>query len=262
MLKVNTIHQGDCVERMKQLDNNSVDLVVTDPPFNYNKNYGKTSNDNLKEVEYLEWCKKWIVECYRILKNEGSIYIKIAHKYSYKISNILEQVGFIYQNQIIWKNVSCFPAKTRFATLYEVILFFTKSKDYYFDTYAETIPNKFRSWTPTRDAKLKGQMGDIWLDIKAIYTGTVKHPEVILKRDGSNKKAHPCQMPKGLSSRAIKFSTKEGDLVLDPFGGTGTTAVTCKELNRNFISFEINPEYIKIANRRLEQGSIRDWLKC
>ena len=150
--------------------------------------------------------------------------------------------------------------KNKFACAYQPILFYNKSENYKFYQYAQTVPNEFRSWTPTRDERLKGQISNLWTDIKFIYVGTVNHPEAVFK-EGTNRKAHPCQMPLGLAIRPILFCTDKNDLVLDPFAGSGTVLVACKQLNREYIGFEISKDYCNITNKRLEQENIQKFIK-
>lgn len=108
----------------------------------------------------------------------------------------------------------------------------------------------------------KGQFLDYWDDIPFIYAGSVHHKEAILK-EGTNSKAHPAQMPVGLPERAIRFSTDEGDMILDPFMGSGTTAIAAIKTGRSFIGFERDPEFFNNAHVRIEnakgQEKLSDW---
>lgn len=253
-MKPNNIYCIDCLEGMKQLPSDSVDLICTDPPYNIDYHYAEY-NDT--KPDYWIWCAEWIKECFRVLKPTGSIYVKQFHR-NIRFGVLLEDAGFTIRNTIIWKNVSCFPPKSRFNSAYELIFFATKTDKYTFNRYAETTKLEFRSWTPTRDDRLKGQLCDIWLDIKSIYTGSVNHPEVIFKEKDklsrqSFNKAHPCQMPLDIARRIIKFSSNPGDLILDLFNGSGTTTRASYELNRQFIGFDTSEEYCKIARERLTQ---------
>ena len=107
------------------------------------------------------------------------------------------------------------------------------------------------SWNKDRAENAKFQLLDYWDDIPLVYAGSIKHKEAILEH-GTCKKAHPCQMPEMLPGRAILFSTDENDIVLDPFTGSGTTAMACKKLKRQFIGSEISEEYFKIIKSRLD----------
>jgi DNA modification methylase len=129
---------------------------------------------------------------------------------------------------------------------------FGKTDKHKFNTYAQRRDiTKFR-WGRYR-TKPQGQLLDYWDDIPFVYAGAITHPEAILS-PGTNKKAHPTQMPLSLALRCILFSTDAGDTVLDPFSGSGTTGAACIKLDRNFIGIERESEYIKFALDR--------WAKC
>ena len=254
MLDFNTIYCIDCIKGLQQIDNDSVDLIFADPPFNLGKKYG---NYNDKRDDYYEWCHDWIGCCRKVLKSTGSIYIMNVQQNIWMIQKSLEDYGFLFRNIIIWKN-SSMPVKNRFCINYQPILFYTKSKKYTFHYDAEKhISNAVIPW----GRKNKGfRMIDQWNDIPFVPGGCMASKEAILKKD-SKAKAHPCQMPIKLIERILKFSTNKNDIVIDPFIGSGTTAVACKKLQRHFIGFEINPEYVKIAKKRLSDYSTIDgWL--
>jgi len=253
MLELNKIYCMDCLEGMKYIDSNSIDLIWTDPPYNIGLEYNEY-DDTKGDTDYYKWCSDWIKESHRILKPEGSIYIKMHRAKVFRIGVILEEIGFYFQNNIIWYTPSAFPQKTRYANMYESILFYSKAKDKVFNTYAETRSKEDRSWTPTKEYKLKGQMGDVWVDITKVYNGVVTHPEALLTNEGA--KIHPCQMPLNLARRSIKFSTNVGDIVVDLFAGSGTTLVAAKQERRNFIGFEIDAKYVELCNKRLQQKQI------
>ena len=255
MLELNKIYCMDCVNGMKQLDDESINMIFVDPPFNVGKNYGEESDDGRKD--YFEWCDMWIKECFRLLKNTGSIYLMNISKNIGYIMRLMDKHG-VFLNLIIWKNVCSWGSKNRFYHKHQPILFYAKTDDYYFDTYAQR-EKPFARWG-SMSGKMQGQMWDIWLDIPFVWAGSTHHKEAILQCN-SNSKAHPTQMPLDLVKRAILFSTKETETVLDPFMGSGTTAVAAKHLNRNFIGFEISKDYCKIAEKRLAQETFTSFLE-
>ena len=124
-----------------------------------------------------------------------------------------------------------------------------KTENYKFNTYAETIQSKIECWGKR---KIRGQLKDRWDDICFVTAGNIKTPEGIYKSN-SGYKVHPCQMPRKLAERAIKFSTDEDDIVLDPFVGSGTTAKAAKGLNRRFIGIESNPKFAELAEWRINE---------
>jgi DNA modification methylase len=254
MLELNKIYCMDCLEGLKMIPDNSIDLVWTDPPYNIDYGYDIYKD---KKIDYYIWCGEWIKESHRILKTDGSIFIKM---WSFNIPQIcwaLDYNKFDMKNIIIWKRHSQAGYMDRFLGGYETILFYSKSKESKF--YPDRILKKSK-FTKRWDGKkeYKGRLHDIWTDIKPVTCGSLKHPEGIYK-EGSGEKLHPAQHPTELVTRCVISTTNEGDTVLDPFMGSGTTAVACKQLQRNFIGFELSQKYVDIANKRLSQKQIFDY---
>lgn len=228
---------GDCIELMRELPDNKVDLVFADPPFNVGKDYGCYTNDN--RPDYFDWCKEWIFECFRVLKPTGSFYHMNLVRNLSRLLPMMDEHGEL-RNLIPWRNVCSWGSKRSFYSKYQPIMFYTKTNDYTFNTYAQREPLTKR-WGKT-SGKIQGQMGDMWMDIPFVWAGSIHHPEAILK-PGTNSKLHPAQMPVKLVERAILFSTDEYDTVLDPFLGIGTSLEAGRRTNRNVIGFEINPQW-------------------
>jgi len=242
-MEVNKIYQGDCLELFKNIPDNSVDMTFADPPFNLGKKYN-SYKDNLKFEEYLNWCEQWISEMVRVTKPTGAIFVHNIPKWLTYFSNILNKKA-IFKHWIAWEAPTAPMGKTLQPSHYG-ILFYVKSKDFKF--YEIRHPHK-------RDRKgilLKDYGGkknkihpfgplvsDVWTDIHRI-----KHSR---KRD-----PHPCQLPIHLLERLILMITDENDIVLDPFMGTGTTAIAAKRLGRNYIGFELDEQYIEIVNEKLK----------
>ncbi len=235
---------GDAIKLMKKLDNESVDMVFADPPFNVGKNYGITTNDN--RLDYFDWCGQWIFECFRILKPTGSFYHMNLTKNLGKLMPIMEKYGTL-RNLIIWKNVCSWGSKKQFYFKYQPIMLYSKTDDFKFNTYAQR-EKPFKRWG-NMSGKMQGQMGDLWLDIPFVWAGSTHHPEAILKPN-SNSKLHPTQAPIALIERCIMFSTDEGDLCCDPFLGSGTTLEACRRTNRNCIGYEISNEWEHLYPKR------------
>lgn len=234
----------------------SVDMIFADPPFNIGLRYiGQTD----KREDYYPWCEKWIDECFRVLKNTGTFYLMTMDRHLEKLFPMIGSRGkFI--NLIQWRNVSAFHNKRGFWSTFQPIMMYGKSENYKFNTYAQVRKISELNYIPNlqnlHTSKPKGQLLDYWGDIPNVYTGAIKHPEAILK-PGLNKKLHPCQMPVNLAVRCVVFSTDEGDIVLDPFMGSGSTAVACEKVNRQFIGMDIAIEYIEMTRKRLNNPQIR-----
>jgi DNA modification methylase len=198
----------DCLEGLKQLPDNSVQFVFTDPPYNQNVDYG-VYKDNISYTDYLKWLSDIIKECQRISNNSVAFYV---YKKIFKdVWNLLPNSDCI----IIHHRVSMFDSN--YLCSYYVLLT-TKQPN-----------NRFTK--------------DLWNDIRLCSEG------YFCKEERFN---HPCRTSDALVNKVIQTYTNKGDIVVDPFMGTGTTAVVCKKLNRNFIGFEINPEYYKISQQRLQ----------
>lgn len=247
---------GDCLELLWELPDASVDLIFTDPPFNISKNYGLYKDHR---EDYQGWCKEWITEGFRVLRSTGSFYLMTLTRHlEWILPTMAEHGTFI--NLISWRNVSACHSKNQFWNEYQPIAVYGKTDNYKFNTYAETEETGWRRWGGY-STEYKGQLKDRWEDITFIYAGSIQHPEAVLEPN-TKKKAHPAQMPIGLPKRAILFSTDEGDTVLDPFLGSGSTLRACRETNRNGIGFEINPDYEWIIKQHalIDTPSLETWI--
>ena len=241
---VNKIICGDCIDVMAEMPDESVDLVFADPPFNVGKQY--PNGDKISD--YRKWCKQWIDQCFRVLKPTGSFYLMTLSRHLEWKMPIMARHG-MFINLITWRNVSASHSKRKFWGEYQPIMLYGKTDKYTFNTYAQTIKDGERRWGGN-STEYKGQYKDRWDDIPFVYAGSIKHKEAVIL-EGTNRKAHPCQMPIALAERAILFSSNEDDIVLDPFLGSGTTVVACKRTRRKYIGIELSSEYCKLAENRL-----------
>ena len=241
-----TLYHGDALDILPMLMDSLGQVVFADPDFNVGKKH-PSHKDN--RADYYEWCEAWIDLCFRKLTNTGSIYLMTIPKHLEKLYSMLGSRG-VFINEIHWRNVSASHNKRGFWNSYQPILFYGKTQDYYFDTYAQTREqmNRWKEWF----TGAKGQMLDYWDDIPFVYAGSIKHKEAIIK-PLTNEKIHPCQMPTELAIRAIMFSSKESDAVVDPFAGTGTTLLAAKMLHRKALGIEIEEKYCEISAKRCSQ---------
>lgn len=245
-MEYNQIICGDCIEIIKGMPDNSVDMLFTDPP--YNKNYPyRRYKDN--RIDYWEWLQDVFIEINRVLKNTSSIYVKQDLDNLYNMMTILNSIAD-YKNIINWKNQSQGHPKSNYDKFAEVILFYTKGSNPTFNTYIEKRIKPDNYWSGSGKI-FKGKMSNYWDDIKPVFAGCAKKSEAAINI-GTNGKLHPCQMPVGLAKRAIRFSSNEGNVVLDPFVGSGVTAIACKELKRKYIGIDNDSVYCKISKRRIK----------
>jgi len=227
---------GNALEEMKKIPDGSIHLIATDPPYNLNKDYGKT-RDKMEFQEYLDFSRAWLYEAKRVLTEDGSIYVFMGMRYISYLYSIMEQeLGMTFNSWITWHYTQGIGKTKGFSPRHDDILFFTKDpQNFTFNLDAIRVPQKYyRSVNNMRGAN----PGNVWEFSHVHYCS-------------KNRKPHPTQKPEGLFERIVLASSKEGDLVLDPFVGSGTLLRVCQQTNRNGIGIEINPEYVELAKERL-----------
>lgn len=213
MIELNKIYQGDCIELLQKVPNNSVDCIITDPPYGikYHSGYYKNGNPH-REITNDDTLFIPLNELWKILKPTGCMFVF----YSHKVPLVDKRV----KNVIIWvkNNWTAGDLYGDFGNQYECIAFM-----------------------PKKDFKLKFKR----------YTNIMQFDRV-----SPNKLKHPTQKPLNLIRTLIQASTKKGDIILDPFAGSGTTLVASKQMNRKFIGMELERDYIRIINERLNQKTL------
>lgn len=243
------LYQGDCLDLMPNLPEESVDLVFADPPFNLQKLYPSGINDNLRQEEYLKWCERWAEECIRLLKPGGSLFIWNLPKWNTYMSNFLN-------NRLTFRHwISCdikysLPIQGRLYPSHYSLLYYCKG-----DKPATFAPDRLpMPICPHCYGDLKDYGGykhkmnpkgvnlpDVWTDIPPVRHAKYK------KRNGAN------ELSLRLLDRIIEMSSKEGDVVFDPFGGSGTTYVAAEIKNRRWIGCELDElNHIKTRFAELE----------
>lgn len=238
---INRVIEGDCIEVMKTIPDNSIDLIFADPPFNIGLKYD-SYNDKRSYEDYYNWSANWISETYRILKKTGTIYIAIGDEFAAEINLILKKTGFNFRNWLIWYYTFGQNQRKKFNRSHTHILYFTKDKEkFIFNDKDVRIPSARQQIYHDKRAHPLGKVpDDVWEFAR--ICGSFK------ERLGD----HPCQMPEALLERIIRTSSNSGDVVLDPFGGTGTTVSVAKKLKRNYITTEISKNYFDVIKKRLE----------
>lgn len=267
-LPLNKILCGDCLEILPTLPANCIDLIVTSPPY---ADCRKKSYGGIHPHKYAEWLLLISRELKRVLKPEGSFVLNIKEKaangerYTYVIELILEmrKQGWLWTEEYIWCKKNCYPGKwpNRFRDAWERCLHFTKQTK--FKMYQEKVMVPVGSWAEKRLSRLSqtdlrrdesntisgfGKNVSNWVGREMVYPTNVLH----LATECSNKN-HSAAFPTTLPMWFIKLFTVEGDIVLDPFMGSGTTALACKELNRKYIGIEIKKEYCELAEKTLKE---------
>lgn len=240
---VNQIIRGDALEIMSQIPDDSVDVTFADPPFNLKKSYEQYEDD--KETrDYLDWCRQWLSKMVRITKPTGSIFVHNIPKWLTYYSSYLNEIAY-FKHWIAWDAMGAPLGKTILPNHYG-ILWYVKSRNFKF--YDIRAPHRY---CRECNALLKDYGGkkhlihpfgtlvsDVWTDIYRI-------------RHSKRRDEHPCQLPVHLLERLILMTTDVGDIVLDPFIGTGTSAIAAKRLGRKYIGIDIDDKYVAISREKL-----------
>ncbi|RAP73379.1 adenine-specific DNA-methyltransferase [Paenibacillus montanisoli] len=240
---------GDSLELLKNTRSASVDLIFADPPYNIGKDFGGVKDKWESKGEYLDWCKCWIDECFRVLKDDGSFYFMNATQFIPYL-DVYVQENYNVLSRIVWSyDSSGVQSKRMFGSLYEPILLTNKSSKATYTFNAQDILVDAKTGSerqlidyrkdPPQPYNTKKVPGNVW-----------EIPRVRFKMEEYEN--HPTQKPESLLERIILASSNKGDIVLDPFGGSFSTAATAIKLGRKAISFEIEPAYYKIGIRRTE----------
>jgi DNA modification methylase len=234
---------GDCVKAMKRIPSGSVDLVFTDPPYNIAYEYDVYS-DNRTHNSYVKWTKEWVAECYRCLKPTGSMFVAIGDEYAADVKKVIDRSGMFMRNWIIWHYTFGVYCKTKFGRDHAHILYHVKDrKQFTFNGEAIRVPSARQTKYNDLRAEASGRVpGDVWA-----------YPRVCGTFKERNDFGHKCQMPEELLERVVKVATDKKEIVLDPFGGTGTTAAVAARLNRRFITVELSPSYVEGIKLRLRK---------
>ncbi|MDR2134201.1 MAG: site-specific DNA-methyltransferase [Treponema sp.] len=249
-MKRNTIIQGDCIQELKKFPDNSIDLIFADPPYNmqlknalYRPNNTKVDGvgdewDKFASFsEYDAFCKAWLEECRRILKDTGSIWVIGTYHNIFRAGNIMLNLGFWILNDVTWYKTNPMPnfLGARFTNATETLIWCSKGEHCKKYTFNHKLMKKYNGGK---------QMTSVWQIGLCIGDERLK--------GGDGKKAHSTQKPEELLKRVILSTTRQGDIVLDPFFGTGTTGAVAKKLKRNFIGIEKEAEYIALAKNRID----------
>lgn len=266
-MELDRLYQGDCRVMLETFPDDSVDFIFTSPP--YADNRRKSPYEGAKIEEYVEWFLPISSQLKRVLRPEGSFILNIkeravhGERQTYVLELILKMrgQGWHWTEEYIWHKKNCYPGKwpNRFRDAWERCLHFTKDKK--FKMFQEAVMVPMGNWKEKRLARLSekdrtrheskvssglGRNVSNWVERRMAYPTNVLH----LPTECSNRN-HSAAFPKELPMWFIRLFTKEGDIVLDPFIGSGTTAIACLLTNRRFVGIEVQQEYYKIANEAI-----------
>jgi len=257
MLEINKIYNLDCFKFLEKIDDNIVDLAVIDPPYNLRKAEWDTFKS---EKEFFDFTFRWIDALIPKIKENGSLYIFNTPLHSAYILHYLVGKGLNFQNWITWdKRDGMGGAKRRYSNGQETILFFTKGDNHVFNYNAIRLP--YESTDRIEHAKIKGILkdGKRWFpNPSGKLCGEVWHITSERHKNKINGKTpkmpHLTPKPMEMIERIIKASSRKGDLVLDCFVGSGTTAVAAKKLGRNFLCCDSDKNYVELARQNLKNA--------
>lgn len=249
-LPVNSVVCGDAFKSLEKVENESVDLLIVDPPYNLFKNYHGNSFKKTSDEEYAAYTEKWIKAVKPKLKPTASVYVCCDWKSSITIGRVLSE-NFDLKNRITWQREKGRGASRNWKNGLEDVYFCTAGDEYVFNLAAVKQRKKVlapykdngspKDWVDSPDGRYRDTCpSNFWDDISVPYWSMAENT------------AHPTQKPEKLIAKIILASSNEGDLILDPFAGSGTSAVTAKKLGRNYVAIEQNPLYCAWAVKRLE----------
>lgn len=230
---------GDCLDVLPTIGDGQVDLVVTDPPYNIGIDYGAGKRAD-RRGDYPAWCQRWIEQCYRVLRDGGSLWIVSGQEHGADIDLAIQRAGFTMRNRITWHETFGVYCHNKFGRCSRPIFYAVKGDGFVFHKDAVTVPSARQEKYGDRRANPAGKiMGDVWQVSRVCGTFHERIPGV------------PTQLPASLVERMVAVSSNEGDTVLDPFSGSGTVVAVAKTLGRRAIGIELNPDYAAIAEGRV-----------
>jgi len=250
-LPLNTILEGCCIEAMRGLPDGSIDLIFADPPYNLQLKDGLTRPDQSKVdgvdaewdqfssfAAYDKFSRAWLTEARRILKKNGALWVIGSYHNIFRLGTAIQDLGFWMQNDVVWVKSNPMPnfRGTRFTNAHETLIWAAREQ-------SSRVTFNYQS--------LKAANEDV--QVRSDWTLLLCTGAERLKQDGA--KLHPTQKPEALLHRILMATSKPGDVILDPFFGTGTTGAVSKKLGRNFIGIERDPAYITAAYQRIAEAN-------
>jgi site-specific DNA-methyltransferase (adenine-specific) len=258
----NRLYQGDCIQGLSQVESESVNLAFADPPFNIGYEYD-VYDDRSDADQYLDWTRKWGQQVHRVLAPTGTFWLAIGDEYAAELKLIFQkEIGFTCRSWVIWYYTFGVNCTKKFCRSHAHLFHFVKDrKRFTFNAMdpAVRVPSARQLVYADARGNPDGRLpDDTWiLRPQDLHEGFQPGEDTwyFSRVCGTFKERagwHGCQMPEQLLGRIIRVSSNPGDLVLDPFAGSGTTLVVAKKLGRNWIGFEMSPNYVAQAQARLD----------
>ena len=246
------LFSADCMAVLPKIKDEVVDTVFADPPFNLGKEYGENCNDLKPEEEYLKWCKAWVAECVRTIKPGGAFFLYNLPKWNVPLGAYLSELGMDFRHWIAVEISACLPIPGRLHPSHYSLLYYTKGKPKTFRRVRTPIQTCRHCGGEVKDyGGHRGAMNPNGVTLKDVWTDIppVRHWKFKSKERRANA------LSTKILDRVVEMSTNPGDLVIDPFGGSGTTFAVCEKKSRQWIGTEI--DFAQEIADRLEGGEIR-----
>ena len=242
MIEPNTIVVGDCIKLLSSQDEPFADMVFADPPFNIGYKYD-LYEDRRKYDDYYAWTEQWMAACHRVLKPAGSFWVAIGDEYAAEVRVIGRKLGLHLRNWVIWHYTFGQATKRKFARSHAHLFYWTKDpKQFTFNDTAVRIPSARQTTYADRRANPAGKIpDDVWSFSRICGTFNER------------VQWHPCQMPEKVLERIVLASSDPGDLVLDPFSGSGTTSAVAARLGRSYLGLDISETYVAESRKRIAE---------
>ncbi len=253
------VREGDCLELLSRVSTDSIPLAFADPPFNIGYSYD-TYHDRRSTDDYLDWSTRWMSEIHRVLRPDGTFWLAIGDEYAAELKVIAtRELGFVCRSWVVWYYTFGVNCQQKFNRSHAHLFHFVcDPKSFTFNADAIRVPSARELVYGDRRANPKGRLpDDTWIlrpqDLTSGFNtddDTWYFPRVcgtFKERSGW----HGCQMPEQLLGRIIRSSSHPGDLVIDPFAGSGTTLAAAKKLDRSYLGFELSADYVAHIRKRL-----------
>jgi DNA modification methylase len=242
MLEPNSIVSGDCVALMEAGQVPKADLIFADPPFNIGYKYD-VYEDRKAYDEYYAWTERWMAACQKTLTPTGSFWVAIGDEYAAEVRVIARKLELHLRNWVIWHYTFGQSTRKKFARTHAHLFYFSADpKTFTFNADAIRIPSARQTAYADKRANPKGKVpDDVWQFSRVCGTFN--------ERVGW----HPCQMPEAVLERIVKATSNPGDLVMDPFSGSGTTSVVAARLKRRYLGIDLSEDYATNARQRIEE---------
>lgn len=248
------LFHANCLEVLPAIRDKSVDTVFADPPFNLGKTYGQNTDDQRPDEEYLDWCEKWLAECVRILKPGGSLFLYNLPKWNILLGACLFEQGLTFRHWIAIEISACLPIPGRLHPSHYSLLYYSKGKPKTFRRIRTPIQTCRHCGSEVKDyGGHRGAMNPNGVTLKDVWTDIppVRHRKFKPKNRQANA------LSTKILDRVIEMSTLPNDVVLDPFGGSGTTFAVCEARDRCWIGLEIEDDFVQHIVWRLETDEIK-----